>query len=86
MTPPIEPELQWQPIDTAPQDGTRVLVVYSTKIGPRVEIGQWTDERHHSRPQPHWTSGLAQIWGVVVARKNPPTHWMPLPSPPQAQQ
>ena len=55
----------WQPIDTAPKDGTEVLLWWFRRhvVGSYV-AGGWTDE------------SLGQ-YDVS------PTHWMPLPEPPE---
>ena len=59
----------WQPIETAPRDGTKILVYRGNEPGSekvRVGVdywlfGQWYKSRHW--PQP--------------------THWQPLPEPPE---
>lgn len=58
----------WQPIETAPKDGTVVLVI---------------DARHDDDyPYPaHWKKGYGWFdpgWDGGYS----PTHWMPLPDPP----
>ncbi len=73
---------EWQPIETAPKDGTIVLF--------------WPDfDAEDARP-PHrrkdqknryikmgWTSGNGDYWSPEMQLLNEPTHWMPLPEPPQ---
>lgn len=76
-------ELQaWQPIETAPRDGTKILVF--TAIGD-VEIGQWCTtewDRYelHDADRNLYTRrvDIHEFWN-----NNFPTHWMPLPEPPQ---
>lgn len=75
MTSPL---LEWRPIDTAPKDGTRVLL----SEGADVDIGAWAD----------W-GGKAACWETDVdavkwdqrRRHFEPAYWMPLPSPPKAE-
>ena len=65
---------EWQPIETAPKDGTSILV-YSEKgdKGAFLPGGMAVD-----RWQREYTTGFGEFnpyhW--------PPTHWMPLPEPP----
>lgn len=62
----------WQPIETAPKDGTDILlhVVYGQS---EILIGYFYsgDAAHH---------GFYEIDGDDI---NNPTHWMPLPEPPE---
>lgn len=83
--------MKWQPIDTAPKD--RRILVFNSWFG--VYSSQYTVEREHlgdddrrrtSERPVKWTGyplGLTDIglgrWYCV------PTHWMPLPEPPQEQ-
>ncbi len=73
---------EWLPIDSAPKDGTEVLL-----HGPEgIDIGQWQEEIEDV-----CESGVvvqcgfdAGFFGRVYAAgcNEPPTHWMPLPDPP----
>lgn len=65
-----------QPIDTAPQDGTKILIFHPVL---RWTLGKWDDQRHHSRPRPFWSRMGNRERGD---RENPPTHWQPLPPDP----
>jgi hypothetical protein len=65
--------MTWQPIDTAPQDGTWVLAAIA---GEAVYFVSWSAEY----------SGWFDEYGI---REDPwdgnkihPTHWQPLPAPP----
>ena len=63
--------LEWRPIDTAPKNGTRILVADSDHVS-LVAWGQ-TARRNN------WRRGSENgdaYWGT-------PTHWMPLPGPPK---
>ncbi len=60
---------EWQPIETAPKDGRRVLVMWE----------YWSSEPFvayfkHGR----WNGEVA----LSECSDDGPTHWMPLPSPP----
>lgn len=84
----------WQPIETAPKDGTKLLL-WTTTVGDDklteylstvdgepsslscVQIGQWdpgndASDPMYSRPASWETSYIGN-----------PTHWMPLPAPPE---
>lgn len=62
---------RWQPIDTAPRDGTKILVWHPQVQGIALDrqAGAAVDEWKHGK---WWRSYPAQQ----------PTHWMPLPGPP----
>ena len=62
----------WQPIETAPKDGTKVLAIAVDDIRngtPHMSIA-----RKSSRG--HWLTEPG-AWAIY------PTHWMPLPAPPK---
>ena len=63
------PAPQWQPIETAPKDGTRVLLFF-----PGFVIPVWVGD---------WHEGWRPEYGVRTPPiEDDPTHWMPLPAPP----
>jgi hypothetical protein len=66
----------WQPIETAPKDGTTIL----TLNDGCVRLSRWNEEKHHANPKPYW--GFLGPWGTRYQREHQPTHWMPLPEPP----
>lgn len=64
----------WQPIDTAPKDGTLVLVYDKSWCGggPRISATSWVAYRHKEDGALEWRvkggfSGVSE-----------PTHWMPI--------
>jgi hypothetical protein len=78
-TPSVSGEVvEWQPIETAPMDGTRVLVRNGSEGGYYTEpfdigVAEWS-----------CCFGKKQ-WGSVACcdvSYYKPTHWMPLPKPP----
>lgn len=69
----------WQSIETAPKDGTRILLL---RPGREPCCGGWDDDRYAKKPLPHWTDDLAWLWGRRDAKTRTPTHWMPLPPRP----
>lgn len=63
----------WQPIETAPKNGT-VILIFGVYVGyPIQHVVEWRKGRWKVDTEDGW-------WGVVVD----PTHWMPLPNPPLA--
>lgn len=78
----------WQPIETAPKDGTPVIlwtVWVGDEISPdpfsEVQIGYW--DHGNDLPASHDFSRRPE-W--VVQRIGVPTHWMPLPAAPAKQE
>ena len=77
---------EWQPIETAPKDGAPILIwqpenaqfdqINDCKFDdPRYAIGYWRV----------WAkSEWAAAWGNRNQAHVNPTHWMPLPEPPNA--
>ncbi len=65
------PASPWQPISTAPKDGTHILAWRDSGIG----MMRWRERRGD-------TGGFWDEWHVK--RPSEPTHWMPLPDPPAA--
>lgn len=64
-----------QPIETAPKDGTPVLLLWfdaETGAAPMHRVGFW-----HSREQ-----AWCDTHRVLHNQHSHPTHWMPIPSPP----
>jgi hypothetical protein len=60
----------WQPIRTAPKDGTSILI-FEAHLGPAgiVRLSRWRDDTIPSG----WTGA-----------ENSPSHWLPLPLAPNA--
>lgn len=61
---------QWQPIDTAPKDGTYVIGLFNGLVAQM----KWSNG-----------SGSHCYHWMALGRWTPidPTHWMPLPEPPK---
>ena len=59
----------WQPIETAPRDGTEILV-WRTRL-QRACVAWWFGR--------WWDISGRDMWGD----ENQPTHWQPLPGPPK---
>ncbi len=72
-TPPVS-EDRWLPIEAAPKDGTRIIVVSDTG---NVWCGVYWEKR--PRAGERWTSFIGPL-------RFDPTHWMPLPEAPAMQE
>jgi hypothetical protein len=66
---------EWQSIETAPKDGEHILLFGALKRDV-VTIGFWYE------PERNWYGWYHPRAGMDGGLK--PTHWMPLPAPPEA--
>lgn len=86
----------WQPIETAPRDGTvvKLLIPYEPSIFSEeqcADVGYWQDWSQASMKRmgmdwEKWGGGCWRFNGDDGEFDIQPTHWMPLPSPPEPQQ
>jgi hypothetical protein len=84
--------MQWQPIETAPKDGTRIMLFWP--VSGWTDFGWWKDNPR--------LIGIEDIDGIPVKAEyfsnsmewddyelakvgNEPSHWMPLPEPPSGE-
>jgi hypothetical protein len=85
MGPTIRSKSEWQPIETAPKDGTPILA----RLGPFVYIVFWSDDSKLKSPIPWWEMGSAEwennkwIGYHEEYYAASPTHWMALPEGPK---
>lgn len=77
---------EWQPIETAPKDGTLVLLTIGTHTG----VGRWAVISR--RDTLNDTDDDVAVFDYEFGWRSPndkringkqPTHWMPLPQPPE---
>lgn len=82
----------WQPIESAPKDGTSVLLLIDPQDSAHslhddsfvVSIGSYGVEGG-AEVDPTWCfAGWSWSHDEYVRGKGTPTHWMPLPGPPRA--
>lgn len=62
--------MNWQPIETAPKDGTRIIYYEVYHGQAHIGLGFWWNGDDLNRAG--WHDGLYVF----------PTHWMPIPNPP----
>lgn len=87
--------MQWLPIDTAPKDGTDILVCYEMATVPIVHIAHYDSDEHDmweyqgSKSKEDAVGWWSFVQNSVSQHKlckedyNAPTHWMPLPPWPE---
>jgi hypothetical protein len=64
--------MDWQPIQSAPKDGTYILLTAFVINRWRVGEGRWFDDEDHPDDPGLWSN--FGHWE--------PTHWAPMPDPP----
>lgn len=75
----------WQPIETAPKDGTRILICNARCPEDEIEITEW-----FVIPREHYEHVEGDLYRKVSddpyeawnGNGHRATHWMPLPAPP----
>lgn len=81
----------WQPITSAPKDGTSILLrAHGMVIEARYAAGEWSDETPLSPAEyngPVWVAFDDAVQFEIEETPNgdwhgPVTHWMPLPPEP----
>jgi hypothetical protein len=73
----------WAAIETAPKDGTQILL-YLNVLKIPVRVGHYSNRETYSHGKLESQSEGWTIYGdyFVTIEQNQPTHWMPLPLPP----
>lgn len=74
--------MDWQPIETAPRDGTSVLLYVRGKQC----VGRWFLEMWHDwGVQAPFSDAFSPVGEIIIGSvivRSGPTHWMSLPPPP----
>lgn len=75
--------MDWQPIESAPKDGTKILAIENFTY-------EWEDENGVAKTRPgdwcvvSWHPQHEEWIGFgMMLSSFTPTHWMPLPEPPK---
>ena len=70
--------MNWQPIENAPKDGTRILAyIAKSKDSPSV-VEVWWEPDYLEGEWGERTGGWDDDWDLNYS----PAYWMPLPEPP----
>lgn len=72
---------EWQPIETAPKDGTKMILADLSDGGPvpsNIGVGAWEFVESND-----WDEKPVWDWAAYAGTTEDPTHWMPLPDPPE---
>ena len=79
---------EWQPIETAPKDGTVILLCQPSYVGPKIWAATWAAE-HDGKPGspdedfPWLVLDSGSINAIMGGCRHGPLYWMPLPEPPK---
>lgn len=70
---------EWQPMASAPRDGTRILVtVRATEQGPaEVDVVRWATPSHAAEPE--WIATDSDADAQIIYATGELASWMPLP-------
>jgi hypothetical protein len=71
--------MNWQPIETAPKDGS-YIVVWPPTWNKGVSCAKWNSDRFSAKPRPYWQR--LDAMQTTQSRLKTPTHWAPIPLPP----
>lgn len=72
----------WQLIETAPKG--EAILAWTPLFGGKVVLASWKTDHNARKPRPYWSFSDERLWGVANVRARQPTHWIPLPSRPEA--
>lgn len=75
---------EWMTIETAPKDGTHVLIAGEGKVS----VGKYVEDKGETlvpADKPYWKPFDNSYWDRWETDDSwfQPTHWMPLPEPPK---
>lgn len=81
-------EQTWQPIETAPKDGTDVLVMYMHIDTQIVHNAFWLYDEFDEDPRETgwWSYEHSEVSRIKLDDWMTPTHWIPLPPAPKEAQ
>jgi hypothetical protein len=75
--------MDWQPIETAPLDGSKVIIL----LNGHVTVGDYSVREHFENGKSVYRNASWRVLGMYWPGEEPaPTHWMPLPKAPAVAQ
>jgi len=90
--------MNWQPIETAPKDGRKIFIYrHGWEEAPIAIWGEHPDNPvvSHDHKEVYMSGWISDSWAMHgleegfigwdedIEDRNMPTHWMPLPEPPE---
>ena len=75
-----EPLTEWQPIETAPKNGTDILGMYMHIETQIVHNIFWLDDKYEPEENGWWTYEYSEVSRMKLEGWMLPTHWIPLPA------
>lgn len=72
---------KWRPIETAPKDGTHILL-WVPKDEPQIIVGYHDKFQQSDGTVDEWWTYADRLLQDVAGEIVKPTHWIPLPAPP----
>lgn len=85
MSHAIDNDDGWLPIESAPKDGTHILVMYMHIDTQCVFNAFWINQEDWMQDDQEgwWSYQHSEVSRIKLEDFMTPTHWMPLPSPPE---
>jgi hypothetical protein len=81
--PPVSKAEEWQPIETAPKDGTAILAFNCRHMSHAPVVVVWRKiSVLEEDSDPHWADAATRQGTALYYNGNYFSHWQPLPEPP----
>lgn len=75
-------QTKWLPIETAPKEGTEILVMHVCIETQIVHNAFWIEDEDDKKETGWWSYEHSEVSRIKLDDWLTPTHWMPLPSDP----
>ena len=79
--------IEWKPIESAPKDGTLILVAHYNRTWRtkevKVSLAVWDEDKYGNPPYPHWDYGRNNSYDMRESLQQVAfAWWSKVPSPP----